>query len=261
VFQGTRPSKNSCIHTCIYTNLVCFLILVCTLCLNMNNMYQKGRKQIMSTRRKVNDAEPDRISCLPDHVIDQILSHLPIREAVSTSVLSSKWRYNWTTLPDLVFDRHCVSAAFQDRSVIKKKLTRNIDHVLLLYFGQINKFKLSQAGLISATAIDRWIFHLSRRSIKELVLDILSGQPYRIPWCLFSCQSLHHITLCNCLLKPPSTIEGFKNLKSLDLDHVTMAQDAFENMISGCPLLDKLRLVELDGFTQINITTRNHPFS
>jgi hypothetical protein len=67
-----------------------------------------------------------------------------------------------TTLPDLVFDSHCVSAAFQDRSVIKKKLKRNIDHVLLLHFGQINKFKLSQADLISVTASDRW-------SIKETI--------------------------------------------------------------------------------------------
>jgi len=36
-----------------------------------------------------------------------------------------------------------------------------------------------------------------------------------------------------------------------------MDQDAFENLISGCPLLEKLRLTEVDGLTQININASN----
>jgi hypothetical protein len=43
--------------------------------------------------------------------------------------------------------------------------------------------------------------------------------------------------------------EGFRSLKSLDLKLVTVAQDAFENLISGCPLHEKLKLTEVDGFT------------
>jgi hypothetical protein len=36
-----------------------------------------------------------------------------------------------------------------------------------------------------------------------------------------------------------------------------MTQDAFENMISGCPLLEKLTLTKIDGVTQINIHAPN----
>jgi hypothetical protein len=46
-------------------------------------------------------------------------------------------------------------------------------------------------------------------------------------------------------------------LKSLDLNLVTVAQYAFENLISGCPLLEKLKLTAVDGFTQINIHAPN----
>ncbi|XP_003588676.2 F-box/FBD/LRR-repeat protein At1g13570 isoform X1 [Medicago truncatula] len=221
-----------------------------------------ARKPSKSTRLKMIDGEPDRISYLLGDVIDKILSHLPIREAVRTSVLSNKWRYKWATIPNLVFDKQCVSATSKCSELfldMEGKLMEIIDQVLLLYSGPINKFQISRCGvnLISETALDRWIFHLTKRSIKELVLQISERKLYKIPWCLFSCQSLHHLTLYYCLLKPPSTIEGLKNLKSLDLDHVSMSQYAFENLISSCPLLENLTLTELDGFTQINIHAPN----
>ena len=36
-----------------------------------------------------------------------------------------------------------------------------------------------------------------------------------------------------------------------------MAQDDFENMISGCPLLEHLTLFDVDGFYQINVHAPN----
>ena len=106
-------------------------------------IYVKGRKRSKSTCLTIKDAELDRISCLPGDVIDQILLHLPIKEALRTSVLSSKWRSNWYTPPNLVFDKHCVSdASFQDPSGISSKFLRTVDHVLLLHSGSIKKFKI-----------------------------------------------------------------------------------------------------------------------
>jgi len=138
-----------------------------------------------------------------------------------------------------------------------------VDHVLLLHYGPTNVFKFSECALIDESLvsdIDRWILYLSRKSIKEFVLDVWIEGLYKIPPCLFSCQSLLHLKLHCCWLKPPTSIEGFRNLKSLYLNLVRMAQDAFENLISGCPLLETLKLIEVEGFSQINIDSPSLKF-
>ena len=181
-----------------------------------------------------------------------------------TSVLSTKWRNKWYTLPNLVFDSQCISAAASENLlVIARKFLKIVDHVLLLHSGPINIFKFSECALIDenlVSDIDRWILYLSRKSIEEFVLDVWIDGLYKIPWCLFSCQILLHLKLHYCWLKPPTSFEGFKSLKSLYLNLVTISQDAFENLISGCPLLEKLKLTEVDGFTQVNIHRPNLKF-
>ena len=206
------------------------------------------------------EMELDKISNLPGPIIDQILSHLSIREAVRTSLLSRKWRYKWATLPHIVFNYQCYSLSSPDETVDKNKLVNIVDHVLLLHNGPIYSFKLSHRDLQGISDIDRWILHLTRRSIKEFVLEIWKGQRYKMPSCLFSCQNLTHLELFNCLLKPPLTFKGFRSLKSLDLQHVTLAQDVFENLISSCPLLERLTLMNFDGFTHLNIDAQNLQF-
>ncbi|CAN6687971.1 unnamed protein product [Malus baccata var. baccata] len=193
----------------------------------------------------------DRISNLPSNVVENILSRLSIKEAVRTSVLSSNWRYKTAMLPHLVFDDRCFS---------NKNLTtfeNIVNQVLLLHIGPINTFKLSHRDRLATSDIDRWILHLSRNAIKELILDIWKGDPYKVPSCLFSCQDLVHLELYNCLLKPPSTFKGFKSLKSLDIRLITLAPDVFDKMIVCSPLLEKLTVVYIDGLTRLKIGAPN----
>lgn len=206
------------------------------------------------------EMELDNISNLPGHIIDNILSKLSIREAVRTSVLSSKWRYKWTTLPHLLFDNQCVSCSSHDQTLIKSKVVNIVDCVLLLHTGTIEKFKLSHRDLLGVSDIHRWILYLSRISVKEIVLEIWKGPRYKLPSCLYSCQYLVHLELFNCLLKPPSTFKGFRCLKSLDLQHISMDQDVFEDLISKCPLLERLTLMNFDGFSILNIQAPNLQF-
>ncbi|KAJ0431823.1 putative F-box domain, leucine-rich repeat domain superfamily, F-box-like domain superfamily [Helianthus annuus] len=49
------------------------------------------------------NVEGDRLSSLPDDLIHKILSFCSIKDAIGTSVLSSRWEYVWTSMPYLSF--------------------------------------------------------------------------------------------------------------------------------------------------------------
>ncbi|CAN7115145.1 unnamed protein product [Brassica rapa subsp. narinosa] len=50
---------------------------------------------------------PDRISQLPDDLLLRILSLVPVRTAMSTSLLSKRWKPVWKMMPMLVYDETC----------------------------------------------------------------------------------------------------------------------------------------------------------
>ncbi|KAM5549761.1 F-box/FBD/LRR-repeat protein [Rosa sericea] len=217
--------------------------------------------------------ELDRISSLPNDITEKILSRLPLREAVRTSVLSSKWRYKSAMLQDLGFDEYGWRES-QNREVddyddqIQTTFVNMVDHVLLLHIGPIRKFELF-ADEVATRDLDRWLAHLSRNSIKELVL-CLWVEEYHIPLCVFSCQDLVLLDLTKYFLmdsnltevwlpKPPSTFKGFRSLKSLQLVGITVAQNVFENLICCSPLLERL-ILQYCSVTTLNIDAPNLKF-
>lgn len=76
----------------------------------------------------------DRINELPVNLREHILDCLSIKEAVSTSVLSSKWRCCWTGLRKLKFDKG-FWAYVGDLKFLEH--ARVIDRFLMLHCGPI----------------------------------------------------------------------------------------------------------------------------
>ncbi|KAJ4960710.1 hypothetical protein NE237_020620 [Protea cynaroides] len=194
----------------------------------------------------------DIISNMPPNIIENVLSRLPIKEAVRTCILSKKWRYNWITLPELIFD-FTLRNAMRNRN--DDNIVKFIDDVLSLHRGPICKFKLSGNLCIRNTGyIDRWILCLSRNDIQELVL---CPQPllrdHELPSCLYSCELLTHLQLSYCTLKRPPLFASFNFLKSLLLYKVQFVGFTYENLVSRCPILERLKIEGLTGYTDFVI--------
>lgn len=153
----------------------------------------------------------DRISNLHDDVIQQILSCLPIRDAVWTRILCRKWKSKCDSLPCLVFDDRC---CLWDQAGTTFECI--VDHVLLFQIGSIHTFKIScQNKDLAAADLDRWIYRVSKSSVKKFTLVLRRGPPYNVSSSLFLCKNLVHLELYNCVLKLPSTFKGFRILKIL----------------------------------------------
>ncbi|CAL9243411.1 unnamed protein product, partial [Arabidopsis halleri] len=62
---------------------------------------RENSSQILCSKGFSQRLEEDRISQLPDPLICHILSHLLPKEAITTSVLSTRWRSLWLWVPNL----------------------------------------------------------------------------------------------------------------------------------------------------------------
>ncbi|WOG90000.1 hypothetical protein DCAR_0209241 [Daucus carota subsp. sativus] len=147
----------------------------------------------------------DYISHLPQSIIETILAKVPTRDAVRTSILSKKWRYQWATMTQLVLDEEYMGFSCY-RNVSRNKILRFIVRYFLLHDGPIHKFKISTLYSISSTEMDTWLLFLSRKDIKELLLEVWQSRNYwnfqtrnywifRTPSCIFSCQKLTRLKL------------------------------------------------------------------
>lgn len=201
------------------------------------------------------DFEQDLISDLPQSIIETILIKLPIRDAVKTSILSSRWRYKWATLTQLAFDDKCVILC-NDREIVENNLSNFITRCLFLHDGPIHKFSLSTSYLQSSYDIDQWLLFVSRKDIKELVLELGEGEWFKAPSSLFSCKNLTHLELVRCELDPPPCFKGFFRLKYLNLQQVLIPPDDIECLIASCPLLESLTLSYFDSL-ELTISAPN----
>ncbi|KAK4479853.1 hypothetical protein RD792_015396 [Penstemon davidsonii] len=192
------------------------------------------------------DSELDLISELPQSIIEAILAKLPLRDAVRTSILSTKWRYKWASLTHIMFDDRSASH-FNDRIVVQDGIVNFITRFLFLHDGPIHKFSLSSSFLQSSPDIDQWLLFLSRKDVKELILELGEGEWFRAPSCVFSCKKLTRLELVRCELDPPPNFKGFLCLKHLSLQQVLIPPDDIEYLISSCPLLESLTLSYFDS--------------
>ncbi|XP_077233345.1 F-box/FBD/LRR-repeat protein At1g13570-like [Tasmannia lanceolata] len=206
----------------------------------------------------------DVISNLPRDAIDTILMHLPIRDAVRTSILSTKWRYKWVNVPKIKFDSQCYPSSissFDPKVVLLNlKRTKIVDQVLLQHRGPIQKFECSDY-LHPCSDFDHWILFLSRRGINEVIIKFSGDHvTYKLPSCLFSCQKLYHLRLECCIFNIPTKFKSFSCLKSLYLREVCFFDNELECLISNSPLLEKLTFVCNYGSNRLKINAPNLRF-
>ncbi|KAF8007860.1 hypothetical protein BT93_K1755 [Corymbia citriodora subsp. variegata] len=236
-----------------------------------------------SDQQNSDDEAVDRISGLPDSLLLHILSFLPIRYAVRTSLILRPFRGLWRSLGSLSFEECDFHSCYRCRPEVgchgRHGFSNFVDHVLALHEScQIDRFRIEldfhDSGSINsesegynsevANRLDKWIFFALKKKVK--VLDIalvgcgeaLKASPashYRMTGALFN-NRLVELCLDVCNLESLGQIQ-LESLRKLSLWDVNLSDEVMCNLILGSPSLKKVSLEDCHGLQVLKIDS--HP--
>ncbi|CAI9302008.1 unnamed protein product [Lactuca saligna] len=180
----------------------------------------------------------DRLTCLPEEIISHILSLIPIRLAVQTSILSKRWRYTWMLLKKLAFNDY---PYILDRD----PLSKFVDNVFELYkTSHIEVFRLHFSdNWVRKSNVSKWINEALRLNVREIDIQV---KLLELPLRLFTCKTLTKLRLIvNCndpdVFEVPSPVI-LPCLKTLEISvNGKPCTNAFI-LINGSPILESLFL-------------------
>ncbi|KAH9782507.1 F-box/FBD/LRR-repeat protein [Citrus sinensis] len=202
-----------------------------------------------SKSRKVGKLnKKDRISRMPDSVLCHILSFLPTEAAVRTSILSSRWKFVWTSLPNLMFnDKLCYRRSGTSENDKLTRFENFVDRMLLSNSVSINKFSLHCRKLRYLSRLKFWVALAIMRNVREIEVNLRVGDPFEegyepveLPDCIYNSETLEILKLeSDFVFKSPSSGICFPRVKKF---HVEIHKPNMPDF-SICPVLEDLSIV------------------
>lgn len=199
------------------------------------------RKEIQKNGKRLYpfSGREDRISLLPNPLLGQILSNLPTKEVVRTSLLSTRWRSLWLSVPALDLD----DDEFPDYSSFVNFVDSFVNFSV---DSPIKKLKLtSKSEKSDPLAIKSWVDEALTRKLQHLEINF--SRRYigfeLLPISLFVCQTLVSLRLCYVAFRVLNSV-SLPRLKTMHLKEVSFTNHAaIETLIASCPVLEDLSIV------------------
>ncbi|CAA7062492.1 unnamed protein product [Microthlaspi erraticum] len=185
----------------------------------------------------------DRISHLPDDLLVRILSLIPVRNAMSTSLLSKRWKSVWKMMPTLVYDETC-------RHIGSLRSDHFFGVSLRLHEAPVLKTLILQL-VEDSDSIDTLLFPNIRSTLLEITIIFDSYRrrysPITFPENLNVFKTLLVMKLeGRILLDCDDSPVCFPSLKSLHLTSVEFScEESLSTLLSACPILEDLYLERL----------------
>ncbi|KAL6905437.1 hypothetical protein ACP4OV_003038 [Aristida adscensionis] len=180
--------------------------------------------------------EECRINALPDELLLHAISYLDVRELVQTCVLSRRWRDLWRSVTRIhasweEFDgeadtpQECalLFKRFVERMLMLRNPTELAEFSLSYHIPAWDCLDLDQLNVESKDA-NLWIGHALQSNVRSLKVDVCGDR-----------------LLLDQLVFPPTCF-----LTNLELSSVILFPGFFENLQTGCTVLERLILEDCD---------------
>ncbi|CAA7047971.1 unnamed protein product [Microthlaspi erraticum] len=205
-----------------------------------------------------------RISDLSDELLIKIISTLPTKVAVSTSLLSKQWQFLWTWLPKLEFCDYSIiddpGSILRYREFINKNLPLHKSPVI-----ESLLFRFCHRRLPQPENIKLWVGIAVSRFVRELSISYFflnhDGPDAPLPSSLYTCNSLMTLKLegPEIVLDVPPTV-CLPSLKTLQLRRVTYAnEDSLRLLLPHCPVLEDLCIERVGSEDNLRAIVVNVP--
>ncbi|KAH7834442.1 hypothetical protein Vadar_016068 [Vaccinium darrowii] len=194
----------------------------------------------------------DRISNLPSNLISHILSLLPTKYAVATSVLSTRWKLFWTLIISLdLDDKLLLHPEKSTNKILKTRFTNFVYRVLVLRrVSCLRMFRLKGCRSYDVSHVNTWVAACLVCGVQELDLSIRINEcaDQVLPRELFDCRAMVVLKLGTYFFMNVPASVHMQSLKILHLHHVKLVDDdSIHRLICGCPVLDELSMERCVG--------------
>ncbi|KAL6629698.1 hypothetical protein ACP70R_029463 [Stipagrostis hirtigluma subsp. patula] len=232
-------------------------------------MERKSEELLCGTTVRSKEELQLQLRDLPLDILSNIISRVPIRDAIRTSILSSQWKYVWCDDTNLTFSHYTLrrdcerTSPYGYRLIDVQEFIARVDSVLQQHSGTgVDRMEVSRAlHSKHADHIDRWVKFAIVSKTKELILhlsdrnrlslsnnmasELVRAEAYNFPCDLFCDSNGSHIRglqLTNVSLNLPPNFNGFRNLQRLSMVHVNITEEHVEYLLSKCNLLEFLEI-------------------
>ncbi|XP_038996657.1 F-box/FBD/LRR-repeat protein At1g78750-like isoform X2 [Hibiscus syriacus] len=207
----------------------------------------------------------DRVSSLPDHILCRILSLLPIKDIVRTSIISLRWRHLYASSVSII--------DFNDGLSCQPVLTENDNNFLnfvdrflsnpkqlSLECFRVNDYWVRKHGIPrdeSYLRLNGWICAALWCGVKEIDIEFGFLDVFTLPTLMFNCHSMVTLTLNEGDMKVPSNT-CLPNLKTIHFGCCTFWDScSVLRLISNCHVLENLEFICCDFFYISELNIRN----
>ncbi|XWS09972.1 hypothetical protein CRYUN_Cryun39dG0035800 [Craigia yunnanensis] len=217
-----------------------------------------AKNSVDQTSKHQRENRIDKISKLPDELIEQILCFLPTKDAVATSILSKRWYPFWTKLPVLRLQDsiHCETrrqTMIKFKQFVSRVLRRN-------KAVSLHKFHLNCRPIYERRCFNTWVCSAINKGVQEIEISISTTPKHhnflRLPCQIFKAEKLKFLKLSGRILidfPGESSSVCFPSLKTLHLFYVNIAnEESFGKLFSGCLVLETLILETDDQEKTLN---------